>query len=175
VIGPEHGPFGPEFLHRLPPDEFPRGPLSAEFQDFRNNGSGSFEDFSKADRLRVDGERLPAEIPREPEVDHSELREAVRALWRHEIVAEETAKRQGARAKAGQKQPGRPRVRGSKNDFEDLSQLRSESPGQTCEAQFREALRKKGVDKDPSRRRYVLADAWWKKVHGSKNDPSSID
>jgi hypothetical protein len=90
VIGPDHGPFGPGFLHRLPPDEFPRGLLSAEFQDFRNNGGGSFEDFSKAD-LCVDGERLPAETPREPNADHSEFREAVRALWRHEIVAEETA------------------------------------------------------------------------------------
>jgi hypothetical protein len=123
------------------------------------------------DRLRVDGERLPAETPREPEVHRSELRKAVRALWRHEIVAEENAKRQSARAKAGQKQPGRPKVRGSEKDFEDLSQLRSESPGQTCEAQFREALHRKGVDKDPSRRRYVLADAWWNNVHGSKKDP----
>jgi hypothetical protein len=87
-------------------------------------------------------------------------------IMRQEGRAEERAARRRTRTEAGQKQPGRPRIRGGEKDFEDLDQLRSEKPGQTCEAQFREALLQEGVDKDTSRRRYVLADARWNAVRG---------
>jgi hypothetical protein len=128
------------------------------------------------EELRLQSERLKYErLIREVD-DHIEAVLALRdEFMRQEGRAQEKAARHTTRAEAGQKQPGRRRIRGGNEDFENLSQLRSEQPGQSCEAQFRLALLKKGYNKDTSRRRYVLADARWEAVHGRKNPASIID
>jgi hypothetical protein len=123
----------------------PPGPLSAAFLDFLNNGGGSYEDFSQAYRLRVEGEeRLPAKAPCEPEAD-PELRKAVRSLWRYEFQAEEKAKRKSARAEAGLKQPGRPRI--CVADADMLEKLRTEHPGRDCLDLLATAIRKEATRK----------------------------